>query len=184
MAPEFSGEVAAACDILLAAQRADWGPIQHAGDLHDRATYRYFWQLVQRARVSGQSSPRAAEDRVLHRHQGNLRGLKRSMTAGIKAGMNQLAFLGAVNGFLAVGAGAFAAHGLKARLDADMLAVFETGARYHLIHALALFIAAWLASREAPLATLAGWLFAAGILLFSGSLYALALPPACAASAP
>jgi citrate lyase subunit beta/citryl-CoA lyase len=60
MAPDF-GEVATACEILLAAQKADWGPIQHAGDLHDRATYRYFWELVQRAKISGQKLPEAAE---------------------------------------------------------------------------------------------------------------------------
>ena len=48
--------------ILLAAQKASWGPIQHAGDLHDRATYRYFWELVQRARLSGQKLPPEAEE--------------------------------------------------------------------------------------------------------------------------
>jgi citrate lyase subunit beta/citryl-CoA lyase len=56
MAPDFS-EVKEACEILLAAEAASWGPIQHAGDLHDRATYRYFWELVQRANVSGQELP-------------------------------------------------------------------------------------------------------------------------------
>ena len=56
MQPDFS-EVTQACEILLAAQAAAWGPIQHAGDLHDRATYRYFWELVQRAHVSGQALP-------------------------------------------------------------------------------------------------------------------------------
>lgn len=56
MMPDFS-EVAAACEILLAASAASWGPIQHAGELHDRATYRYFWQLVQRAHLAGQSLP-------------------------------------------------------------------------------------------------------------------------------
>ncbi len=56
MAPDFS-EVTRGCEILLAAQAASWGPIQHAGDLHDRATYRYFWELVQRAKVSGQTLP-------------------------------------------------------------------------------------------------------------------------------
>jgi citrate lyase subunit beta/citryl-CoA lyase len=56
MAPDFS-EVTRACEILLAAEAASWGPIQHAGDLHDRATYRYFWELVQRAKVSGQALP-------------------------------------------------------------------------------------------------------------------------------
>jgi citrate lyase subunit beta/citryl-CoA lyase len=59
MAPDFR-EVAQACDILLAAQRASWGPIQHGGDLHDRATYRYFWELVQRAKLSGQKLSEAA----------------------------------------------------------------------------------------------------------------------------
>jgi citrate lyase subunit beta/citryl-CoA lyase len=60
MAPDFA-EVATASAILLKAQAASWGPIQHEGDLHDRATYRYFWQLVQRARMSGQKLPAAAE---------------------------------------------------------------------------------------------------------------------------
>ncbi len=60
MSPDFS-EVTRACEILLAAQNASWGPIQHAGDLHDRATYRYFWELVQRAQVSGQKLPAEAE---------------------------------------------------------------------------------------------------------------------------
>jgi citrate lyase subunit beta/citryl-CoA lyase len=58
MSPDFS-EVKLGCEILLAAQAASWGPIQHAGDLHDRATYRYFWELVQRAKVSGQELPAA-----------------------------------------------------------------------------------------------------------------------------
>lgn len=56
IAPDFS-EVKTACEILLAAQAANWGPIQHAGVLHDRATYRYFWELVQRAHISGQDMP-------------------------------------------------------------------------------------------------------------------------------
>lgn len=56
MSPDFS-EVKAGCEILIAAQQASWGPIQHGGDLHDRATYRYFWELVQRAHLSGQDLP-------------------------------------------------------------------------------------------------------------------------------
>ncbi len=52
MKPDF-GELEAAQGILLAAQDASWGPIQYAGELHDRATYRYFWELVQRAHFSG-----------------------------------------------------------------------------------------------------------------------------------
>jgi uncharacterized membrane protein YgdD (TMEM256/DUF423 family) len=86
------------------------------------------------------------------------------------------AIAGAISAFVAVAAGAFGAHGLKARLAPDLLAVFETGVRYHLVHALALFAVAWVASRwPGRAAGAAGWLFVAGTLLFSGSLYALAL---------
>jgi len=52
MKPNFD-EVADAANILLAAQAADWGPIQYAGELHDRATYRYFWEILQKAKVTG-----------------------------------------------------------------------------------------------------------------------------------
>ncbi|MEQ9143829.1 MAG: DUF423 domain-containing protein [Parvibaculaceae bacterium] len=84
--------------------------------------------------------------------------------------------LGAVNGFLAVGFGAFGAHGLKARASAADLAAFETGAQYHMYHALALLAVAWASSQApSPLTTTAGWAFTAGILLFSGSLYFLGL---------
>lgn len=84
--------------------------------------------------------------------------------------------LGAINAFLAVAAGAFGAHGLKARLPADLLAVFETGARYHMYHALAL-LAVGLLSLHRPSGMLngAGWALLAGIVIFSGSLYALSL---------
>lgn len=86
------------------------------------------------------------------------------------------AALGAISGFVAVGAGAFGAHALKSRLPADMLAVFEVGARYQMYHALALLAAAWLVGRSSATraAAAAGWLFAAGTVLFSGSLYLLA----------
>ena len=79
-------------------------------------------------------------------------------------------------GGLAVAMGAFAAHGLARTLEARMLAVFETGARYHMVHALAMGLAA-LAARgaAAKVANIAAALFLAGILLFSGSLYLLAL---------
>jgi len=84
--------------------------------------------------------------------------------------------LGALSGFIGVAAGAFGAHALRSRLDADLLAVFETGARYQMYHALALIAAAWASTRwPGTLATAAGWCFATGTLLFSGSLYALAL---------
>ncbi|HEU4557675.1 MAG TPA: DUF423 domain-containing protein [Longimicrobium sp.] len=79
-------------------------------------------------------------------------------------------------GFLGVGAGAFGAHALRARVPENLLAVFETGARYQMYHALALLAVALVASR-APSGAVhaAGWLFTAGIVIFSGSLYALAL---------
>ena len=80
--------------------------------------------------------------------------------------------LGALNAAFAVGAGAFAAHGLRDRLDARALEVFETAARYQMYHALAILLAGLLATRAAQTA---GWIFQAGIVLFSGSLYALAL---------
>jgi uncharacterized membrane protein YgdD (TMEM256/DUF423 family) len=83
--------------------------------------------------------------------------------------------LGALSGFLAVAAGAFGAHALRESMPPDRLAVFETAARYQLVHALALIATAWAAERRPSLAaTLAGALFVAGTLLFSASLYALA----------
>lgn len=82
--------------------------------------------------------------------------------------------LGAILALLAVAAGAFGAHGLRARVGPDLLAVFETGARYQMYHALGLFVVAWAGSqRPGILSGLAGWLFVAGIVLFSGSLYAM-----------
>ena len=83
---------------------------------------------------------------------------------------------GALAGFLSVAFGAFAAHALRARLAPDMLAVFETGARYQMYHALALFVAAWGWSRWRTRAFSAGGLlFGIGIVLFCGSLYLLAI---------
>jgi uncharacterized membrane protein YgdD (TMEM256/DUF423 family) len=86
------------------------------------------------------------------------------------------ALAGSISAFIAVAAGAFGAHALRARLAPDLLAVFETGSRYQMYHALALFVVALAAARW-PLSPVraAGWLFIAGTLLFSGSLYALAL---------
>lgn len=84
--------------------------------------------------------------------------------------------LGALFAGLAVAAGAFGAHGLKSRLAPDMLEVFETAARYEMYHALALFVVAWAVARWPESgAGVAGWCFVAGILVFSGSLYVLAL---------
>jgi uncharacterized membrane protein YgdD (TMEM256/DUF423 family) len=84
--------------------------------------------------------------------------------------------LGALSGMIGVAAGAFGAHALRERLAPDLLAVFETAARYQMYHALALLAVAWATSRwPGSTAVWAGWLFAAGTLIFSGSLYALAL---------
>jgi len=85
--------------------------------------------------------------------------------------------IAAVAGFLAVALGAFGAHGLRGRLSPDMLAVFETGVRYHMYHALALMLTSAAIGQlgAAGLLRAAGWLFTVGIVLFSGSLYALAL---------
>jgi len=86
------------------------------------------------------------------------------------------ASIAALSAFVAVGAGAFGAHALRARLTPDLLQVFETGARYQIYHAFGLFVAAWLVSQgDCPWAERAGWAFIIGTLLFSGSLYALAL---------
>ncbi len=80
-----------------------------------------------------------------------------------------------VAGFLGVAFGAFGAHALKNTLSPDMLAVFETGVRYQMYHAFALVAAAQAWTRwPAPVFAAAGWLFAAGIIGFSGSLYLLA----------
>lgn len=85
--------------------------------------------------------------------------------------------IGAVAGFLGIAAGAFGAHGLRSRLSPDMLQVFETAVRYQMYHVVALLLTATVIGRlgGARLLSLAGWSFVAGILLFSGSLYALAL---------
>jgi len=83
---------------------------------------------------------------------------------------------GALAGLIGVAFGAFGAHGLRGRLSPDMLAVFETGVRYQMYHALALMALAALADRlNGRLIETAGWLFVTGIVLFSGSLYLLAV---------
>jgi uncharacterized membrane protein YgdD (TMEM256/DUF423 family) len=83
---------------------------------------------------------------------------------------------GALAAFLAVALGAFGAHGLRGRLAPDMLAVFETGVRYHMYHALAILITGLIAARlDGWLIQTAGWAFVLGIVIFSGSLYLLAI---------
>lgn len=85
--------------------------------------------------------------------------------------------LASLLGGLAVALGAFGAHALEARISADLLATYETGVKYHFYHALALFAVAFAISRwpGSNMPVIAGWLFVAGIVIFSGSLYLLAL---------
>lgn len=88
----------------------------------------------------------------------------------------QLTLLAALNMMVAVGAGAFGAHGLKRMLSPDLLVIWQTGVTYHLVHALGLFIVALMMGRfTSSLLATAGLLMFAGILLFCGSLYVLAL---------
>lgn len=85
--------------------------------------------------------------------------------------------IGSVLGFLGVAFGAFGAHALKTRLSQEMLAVFETGVRYQMYHAFAVLLVAAAIGHfgNARLLVAAGWFFFAGVVLFSGSLYALTL---------
>ena len=84
--------------------------------------------------------------------------------------------LGSLSGFLGVALGAFAAHALKRRVDAELLAIFETGVRYQMYHAFALLAVAWACTRwPGTVLKVSGWLFVAGTMIFSGSLYALSL---------
>lgn len=85
--------------------------------------------------------------------------------------------LAALSGLLAVALGAFGAHGLKQRLPVDMMAVYQTGVQYHFWHTLALLGVGILLLQgvQGKLMVASGWLFIAGILLFSGSLYVLAI---------
>lgn len=90
--------------------------------------------------------------------------------------MNWMIVAGALNGALAVMAGAFGAHGLKSKLAPELLATWNTGAEYHMYHALALVLVGAIAAAQ-PQVSLngPGAAFAVGIVLFSGSLYVLAL---------
>ena len=87
-----------------------------------------------------------------------------------------LLILGALLGFFSVAAGAFGAHALKQKLNPEMLSAFEVGARYQMYHALAIFIAIWISTIiPGALPPLSAWLFFVGTLVFSGSLYLLAI---------
>ena len=84
--------------------------------------------------------------------------------------------LGSILGFLGVGFGAFGAHALKTRLSPELLTIFETGVRYQMYHALALLALGLAAPRLGESSTRrSGFSFTFGILIFSGTLYALAL---------
>jgi uncharacterized membrane protein YgdD (TMEM256/DUF423 family) len=86
-------------------------------------------------------------------------------------------FIAAILGFLGVALGAFGAHGLRNRISPEMLAVFEIGVRYQMYHVFALVAVATAIGHfgQVRLLTIAGWSFIAGTVIFSGSLYALAL---------
>lgn len=84
--------------------------------------------------------------------------------------------IASVFGLTGVALGAFGAHSLRSTISSDMLAVFETGVRYQMYHAFALFVASWaLQARPSKTFKYAAWLFVIGVILFSGSLYALAM---------
>ena len=105
-----------------------------------------------------------------------MRSLQRAVSLASDQ-MERLFFgLGAGSALVAVAAGAFGAHGLRGRLTPELLAVFETASRYQMYHAFGLLAVAWAVSRwPGALPVWAGWLFVAGTVLFSGSLYILAL---------
>ena len=84
--------------------------------------------------------------------------------------------LGSVSAFVGVALGAFGAHALKERLGPEMLSIFETGVRYQMYHAFGILAVAWAVSQWPQVnAGISGWLFVAGTILFSGSLYVIAL---------
>ena len=90
--------------------------------------------------------------------------------------MKHFIVIGAILAALAVATGAFGAHALAARLTPERLATWETAARYHMYHALALVLLGVVAARyPSPLLSTAGWLFVFGVLVFGGTVYALAL---------
>lgn len=91
--------------------------------------------------------------------------------------MRLFLLLGSINMALSIALGAFGAHGLKGKVTEKMIANWNTGAHYHMIHALGLLIIGILISKanSAGMLTTSGWLMLAGIILFSGSLYVMAL---------
>ena len=84
--------------------------------------------------------------------------------------------VGALSGAISVLAGAFGAHGLESQITAERLDTFHTAARYQMYHSIALLLTAWaISAMNSGLPKISGWLFIAGIFLFSGSLYLLVL---------
>ncbi len=85
--------------------------------------------------------------------------------------------LGSINAFLAVALGAFGAHGLRSKLSAEMLAIYQTGIQYHMFHAVGLMIVGlvfqWISNSSVMI--WAGWSMIFGILIFCGSLYILSI---------
>jgi uncharacterized membrane protein YgdD (TMEM256/DUF423 family) len=95
----------------------------------------------------------------------------------MNANARRLIIAGALLAFLGVTLGAFGAHALKSRIDGELLAVYQTGVQYHLVHALGIIFIGVL-TQSLPLSKwlpIAGWTMAAGVILFSGSLYTLSL---------
>lgn len=91
--------------------------------------------------------------------------------------MKLFIIMGCINMFLGIALGAFGAHGLEGKISERMISNWQTGAQYHMIHAIGLFAVGLLLDRlgSPSLVTTGGWLLVAGILLFSGSLYLMAL---------
>jgi uncharacterized membrane protein YgdD (TMEM256/DUF423 family) len=96
--------------------------------------------------------------------------------ASLTPAARRFVLIAGVMGFAGVLAGSFGAHGLREHLNLGLQVTFETAVRYQMYHALALLAAAWLCDRtDRRCARIAGWLFVVGIVLFSGSLYALVI---------
>lgn len=91
--------------------------------------------------------------------------------------MNVFFIIGCISAFLAVSLGAFGAHGLEGHISAKMLEIWKTGVQYQMFHVIALFVVSFVSTKieATTLLSWAGWLFILGTLLFSGSLYVLAL---------
>jgi uncharacterized membrane protein YgdD (TMEM256/DUF423 family) len=128
--------------------------------------------------IQATGNERALQSSTLAPEQSNRLAKKlRSETevSSYSRGMQRWIWVACASGFAAVALGAFGAHALKARLSADLLAVYQTGVLYHLIHSVALWSLALHARASGASITLPASLFTAGIVLFSGSLYLLAL---------